>query len=111
MKSLLSKVHSSDVFVEPFPHIIVKDPIDPELFIDDKQIQVVKTVKYQSNVLVLFLNSIKSLHGVTVRSVANEPRLFLNLIGEVNRPLFNLEDYQTPETYLKRLLSKFSKRK
>lgn len=69
-------------------------------FIDDKHIQLVKKVEYQSNVLVLLLNSIKSLHGVTVRSVTPEPRLFLNLVGEVNRPLFNIEDYQMPKTGL-----------
>ena len=67
-------------------------------FIDDKHIELVKTDKYQSNVLVLILNSIKSLHGVTVRSVTPEPRLFLNIVGEVNRPLFNIEDYQILKT-------------
>ncbi len=69
-------------------------------FIRDKHIQLVKKVEYQSNVLVLLLNSIQSLHGVSVRSVTPEPRLFLNLVGEVNRPLFNIEDYQMPETGL-----------
>lgn len=69
-------------------------------FIDDKHIQLVKKVEYQSNVLVLLLNSVKSLHGVSVRSITQEPRLFLNLVGEVNRPLFNIEDYQMPETGL-----------
>ena len=69
-------------------------------FIDDKHIQLVKTLKYQSNVFILLLNSIKSLHGVTVRSITREPRLFFNLVGEINRPLFNIEDYQIPETGL-----------
>ena len=69
-------------------------------FIDDKHIQLVNTVKYQSNVFVLLLNSIKSLHGVSVRSITQEPRLFFNLVGEVNRSLFNIEDYQMPKTFL-----------
>ncbi len=54
----------------------------------------VKTIKYEQNVLVLFLNSIHSLHGVTVRSSTNYPRYFVNLVGEVNKPLFDLSKYQ-----------------
>lgn len=62
--------------------------------IEDKYIELVKTVNYQSNVLVLFLNSIKSLHGVTVRSITDSPRLFLNLFGETKYPIYNLLPYR-----------------
>lgn len=63
-------------------------------FIDDKYLELVKTVKYERNILVLFLNSSRSLHGVTLRSTTNSPRLFFNLIGEVNCPLFSLEEHE-----------------
>ncbi len=62
--------------------------------IEDKYIELVKTVNYQSNLLVLFLNSIKSLHGVTVRSITDSPRLFLNLFGETKYPIYNLLPYR-----------------
>lgn len=57
--------------------------------IDDKYVEVVKTVKYQRNVLVLFLNSIHSVHGVTVRSNTDSPRNFFFIAGEVKQPLFD----------------------
>lgn len=64
------------------------------IFVNERYIEAVKTVKYRRNVLVLFLNSIYSLHGVTVRSVTNSPRYFFNFIGEVAQPLFDLFPYQ-----------------
>ncbi len=63
-------------------------------FIEDKYIELVKTIKYESNVLVLFLNSVDSIHAVSERSVTNFPRCFFNLVGEVNHQLFNLDNYQ-----------------
>jgi hypothetical protein len=57
-------------------------------------IEFCKEIKYERNVLVLFLNSIYSVHGVTVRSVTNYPRYFVNLVGEVKKPLFNNSKYQ-----------------
>lgn len=73
--------------------------------IKDKYIEHVKTIKYERNVLVLFLNSISSLHGVTVRSLTTYPRYFVNIVGEVKQPLFNYWKYQevTPSRYLNRL--------
>jgi hypothetical protein len=62
--------------------------------IPDKYVSYVKTVKYDSNVLVLFLNSISSLHGVTVRSLTQHPRYFVNLVGEVREPFFDVFQYQ-----------------
>lgn len=60
-------------------------------------VEVVKTVKYERNVLVIFLNSIEALHGVTVRSKTPSPRYLFNLVGEVSQPLFDLNAYQTQE--------------
>ena len=54
----------------------------------------VRTVKYERGTLVLFLNSPDAIHGVTVRSHTDVPRYFLNLVAEVEQPLFAVGDYQ-----------------
>lgn len=59
----------------------------------DDYVDVVRTVPYRSNVLVFFLNTEKSLHGVTVRSKTNHTRCFLNLVAEVKKPLFDLSKF------------------
>ncbi len=51
-------------------------------------IESVKTIPYEKNVLVLFLNSAHSLHGVTVRQPTPWARLFFNLGAEVRTDLF-----------------------
>ncbi len=72
-------------------------PIDPayeikDRFLADDLVECVSTVKYDQNMLVLFVNTLHSLHGVSVRSVTDKPRCFLNLVAEVRKPLFHLED-------------------
>lgn len=62
--------------------------------IADSYIEHVKTIKYDRNVLVLFLNSVYSLHGVSVRSLTKHSRYFVNLVGEVKKPLFDPTKYQ-----------------
>lgn len=62
--------------------------------IDDQYVKVVKTIPYHSNTLVLFLNCIDALHGVTIRQVTPFPRCFFNLVSEVKCPLYNLDQYQ-----------------
>jgi hypothetical protein len=56
--------------------------------ISHTQIQPVKTIPYERNVLILFLNSPGSLHGVTVRQPTPATRLFFNLGAEVRTDLF-----------------------
>lgn len=51
---------------------------------------VFKTVPYKNNTLVLFLNTPRSYHGVTVRGKTKHVRLFLNLLGEMKEPIFDL---------------------
>jgi hypothetical protein len=63
------------------------------VYVDDRYTELVETVPYEKNVLVMFVNSLDSLHGVTVRQPTPHPRLFMNLVGEVARPLF-----QVPKT-------------
>lgn len=62
--------------------------------VDDKYLKIVKTIPYEKNVLVLFLNSIESLHGVTIREKTSHSRYFVNLIGELKEPLFDIKKYQ-----------------
>ncbi len=59
-------------------------------YVSDDQVEVVRTVPYAANTLVLFINSLDSLHGVTVRSETRYPRLFVNLVGEVDDRLYRL---------------------
>ncbi|MEE4379705.1 MAG: hypothetical protein V2J55_19635 [Candidatus Competibacteraceae bacterium] len=58
------------------------------VYVRDRHTEIVKTVRYAKNTLVLFLNTLDSLHGVTVRESTPHCRLFLNLIGEVNTELY-----------------------
>lgn len=63
--------------------------------IEDQYIEVVKTIPYHSNTLIMFLNCIDALHGVTVRQITPFHRCFVNLLVEVEHPLFNLDKYQS----------------
>ena len=49
-----------------------------------------KRLSYESNTLVLFLNTPDSLHGVTPRTPTPVPRMFLNLGSEVETNLFTI---------------------
>lgn len=71
-------------------------------FIDDADVEVVSTLPYESNLLVLFLNGIDAIHGVTPREPTPYPRMFLNLFGELPRPLFDLNRYQKDRSALRR---------
>ncbi|ESQ13184.1 MAG: hypothetical protein N838_08960 [Thiohalocapsa sp. PB-PSB1] len=69
-------------------------------FIADKAVEMVDTIRYRSNVLVLFLNGIDAIPGP--RQPTPYPRLFLNLFGELARPLFDLSRHQARSTPLSR---------
>ncbi len=58
--------------------------------VDDKYVSVVRTIRYDRNQAVLFVNSLDSLHGVTVRQPTKYGRYFMNLVGEVNPKLYRL---------------------
>jgi len=70
--------------------------------IDDRFVTKVDRVPYKRNCLVLFINSFNALHGVTSRSITDHPRLFVNFLGEVKRPLFDLAPYR--EGFLNKIL-------
>lgn len=50
--------------------------------LSEKYFEVSKQINYENNVLILFLNSINSLHLVTPRSQTNHHRTFVNLVAE-----------------------------
>lgn len=59
-------------------------------------VQEVKTIPYENNVLVVFLNSLDSLHAVTPRLRTRHTRKFVNLVVELEHPLFDGAPYQVP---------------
>ncbi len=62
----------------------------PKRLLPRDRVRLVKTVPYRFNTLVLFLNTPRSLHGVSPRAATPHPRWFLNLVGEMNGPIFDV---------------------
>jgi hypothetical protein len=67
------------------------------------RVRLVRTVPYRSNTLVLFLNTPRSLHGVSPRAQTEHPRYFLNLVGTVSQPLYRVNERRTPRSLGARL--------
>lgn len=63
--------------------------------VDSSCVERAKTIPYENNVLVVFLNTMGSLHEVTPREHTKHTRKFVNLVVEVEKPLFDGEPYQT----------------
>lgn len=59
--------------------------------IADKFVKQVSSFPYQRNGLVFFLNSMDAVHGVSPREITSHPRIFVNILGEVAKPLFDLK--------------------
>ena len=78
------------------------------VYVNNRHTELVNTVRYEKNVLVLFINSLESLHGVTPRQPTPHPRLFLNLVGEISTPLFEVP--RTVTTRIKKLRRLVTKR-
>jgi hypothetical protein len=62
--------------------------------VDPACVETVETIPYGNNVLVMFLNTIDSLHAVTPRLPTSHTRRFVNLVVEMKQPLFNGAPYQ-----------------
>ena len=58
-----------------------------------KHVELVETVPYKLNTLVLFMNSIDSLHSVTIRQPTNHTRKFINLLADSDSNYFSLNPY------------------
>jgi len=78
--------------------------------VENKYVDVIKTIPYKKNTLVLFLNTMYSLHGVTVREQTDHPRIFMNLIGETPEDLFSLSKNYEGFIYnkLRRIIKKIN---
>jgi len=83
-----------------------KRPTFVEHEISGRYIEAVKTIPYERNVLVLFLNSPISLHGVTPRNPTPWPRRFLNLGVEVDRELFPIRSGRVARPDQRRTVSR-----
>lgn len=62
---------------------------DRKLNVPEQFIEAVDQVPYRPNTIILWLNTPRSLHGVTPRSITDVPRRFVNFIGEsyVTQPM------------------------
>lgn len=70
--------------------------------IHSKYIDLLKTVPYKGNTLVIFINSLDSIHGVSPRETTDFGRFFLNVVGELPMNL-----YETPaEPFFEKLFRK-----
>lgn len=59
--------------------------------VDPKYLTPAKTIQPKSNMFILFQNGPTAVHGVTPRAASEHPRMYINIIGEVQKPLFSLE--------------------
>lgn len=74
--------------------------------LDPAAVETVDQVAYGGNTLVMFLNGLDALHAVTPRQPTSRSRYFVNLVGEVPYPLFDLKSRQRPFRSLRRLASR-----
>lgn len=61
--------------------------------VPENSVDLVATIPYQANTLVLFPHSIDAVHAVSIRSPSRHPRLHVNLIAEFAEPIYNIADY------------------
>jgi hypothetical protein len=62
--------------------------------VHDNQVDLVDTVEYRANMLVMFVNSPFAVHGVTMRQPTPHFRRYINFIAEVREPLYDMMQYQ-----------------
>jgi|LakMenEpi03Aug12_release.lakeMendotaPanAssembly.Ray.scaffolds.fasta_scaffold387393_1 hypothetical protein len=58
-----------------------------------KHVELVEIIPYKLNTFVLFINSIDSLHSVTVRQPTKHTRKFINLLADSDSNYFSLNPY------------------
>ncbi len=59
----------------------------------EEKINLVEEIEYKENRLVMFLNTLNSIHGVSKRSKTDYFRKYINIIGEFNFELFNFRKF------------------
>jgi hypothetical protein len=57
-------------------------PVDARLNVNSRHVTCVKTVPYRANTLVMWLNTARSLHGVSPRPPTDVPRRYINILAE-----------------------------
>jgi hypothetical protein len=65
----------------------------PSRGVPEHLVDLVATIPYQANTLVLFPHSIDAVHAVSIRSPSRHPRLHVNLIAEFAEPIYRIADY------------------
>lgn len=63
--------------------------------VPNRHVELVRTIPYESNTLVFFINSIDSLHAVRVREPTPHTRKFVNLLADSSTPFFQLTPHTT----------------
>ena len=58
-----------------------------------EKVNLIEEIEYKENRLVMFLNTPKSIHGVSKRGETNHYRKYINIIGEFNFELFNFRQF------------------
>jgi hypothetical protein len=87
------------------------DPLfEPKRFLPEGKFRRLQTVPYRSNKLVLFLNTPWSLHAVTPRQATRHARYFINLLGELPEPLFDVRIRQEPTPARQTVFGRFWQR-
>ena len=70
--------------------LIMEPQFYGKLEIHSHCVDLIDIVPYKANTLVMFLNGPKSVHGVSPRTPTSTYRQLVNLIGEVQKPLFKV---------------------
>ncbi|MFT6915430.1 MAG: hypothetical protein ACJAWL_001737 [Motiliproteus sp.] len=86
---LLIKESTNPSLLYPTPRSISIDELPME--IDGTKVNTIDRVKYESNTLVLFINSPQSIHEVSERSETELPRRHINFCCDVPFDLFNIK--------------------
>lgn len=71
--------------------------------LEPRDVETVAEVPYAANTLVMFLNGLDAVHAVTPRQPVARSRYFINIVGELAQPLFDLKSRQRPFRQLRRL--------
>lgn len=78
----------------------------PKRTLPRNRMTLVRTVPYRANTLVMFLNTPSSFHAVTPRGVTSHARYFINLVGEMPAPLFDVRIEPSPAAQPAHLLAR-----
>ena len=61
--------------------------------VKNENVDLIEEIQYKPNRLVFFINTLRSLHGVTNKSISKHYRKYMNIIGEFNFELFDFRKF------------------